>query len=315
MPDYQKSLSLINGAVSDIIIGKEHVIELLQIALLSRGHVLLEDVPGTGKTTLAKSFSQAMDGTYKRIQFTPDLMPADVTGFYFFNQQTHAFELREGPVMANILLADEVNRATPRTQSALLEVMEEKQVTIDGTTLKLPAPFMVIATQNPIESQQGNFPLPEAQLDRFLMTVEMGYPDFANERSILRQYMHQAVKSIKEAVVSLEDVAAMQQEVEQVTLYEPVETYLLRLIQATRESADVETGVSPRGSLALMRAAQARAYMYDRSFATPEDIKELAPSVLSHRLVLTLESAMKKTKRQVLKECLGKVPAPVEERD
>lgn len=300
-------------AVDEVIIGKSHVTEMLQTALLCGGHVLLEDVPGTGKTKLAKSFSRLINGSFRRIQFTPDLMPTDVTGFHYFNQKTAEFELREGPVMTNILLADEINRATPRSQASLLEVMEENQVTIDGSALKLPEPFMVMATQNPVESRQGNFPLPEAQLDRFLLTVKMGYPAFEEERKMIQTYKHEREKEITAPVSTIDQIKKMKKEVEQVSVNEPTETYILQLVEATRMSPDVTAGVSPRGTLALMKAGQALAYIRGKTFVSPEEIKSLAPNVLSHRLVLTLEGSMKKTKISVIEQVLHDIPVPVEE--
>lgn len=309
---YSDKINQMRESISTVIVGKNHVVDLIVVALLSRGHVLLDDVPGTGKTVMAKAFSSIINGSFKRIQFTPDLMPSDVIGFHLFNQKVSEFELRVGPVMTNLLLADEINRATPRTQSSLLEVMEEKQVTIDGETLKLPEPFIVIATQNPIESQQGNFQLPEAQLDRFLLTLQMGYPTYEQEQEMIDLYKHQSKKETLEAVVTPEDIIDMQLEVEKVKVEDDVEKYLLDIVWATRESAETSIGVSPRGTLAFMRAAQAKAFIEGRSYVTPEDIKLLAPSVLAHRLVLTLESDMKNTKKEVIGKILASIEVPVE---
>ncbi|WP_449539821.1 AAA family ATPase [Ferdinandcohnia sp. Marseille-Q9671] len=298
--------------IGKVIIGKDHVIELVLNSLINKGHILLESVPGTGKTMLAKSFAKSISGTFKRIQFTPDVLPSDITGIQFFSPKEQEFQLRPGPVMTNILLADEINRATPRTQSSLLEVMEERQVTIDGETLRLPRPFIVIATQNPIESQQGTFPLPEAQMDRFFVQIDLGYPSFEEEKQIMRAYrQNNPIEDIVE-VLSKEEIEAMQEEVQQVSLSGDVEDYLLKLVHATREHADVEVGVSPRGALALMRAAQGKAYLEDRMFVTPEDIKFMAPYVIAHRLVLTMEGSLKKTNRQIVQELLATVTVPVE---
>lgn len=312
MVKQQEMLEKIKGAVSTVLVGKEEVTELVTIALLSKGHVLLEDVPGTGKTMLTKTLAKSIDGKFRRVQFTPDVLPSDVTGIQFFNPKEQVFELRPGPVMTNILLADEINRATPRTQSSLLEVMEEGQVTIDGETLPLPSPFIVIATQNPVESQQGTFALPEAQMDRFLMQIKVGYPTLQQEQEMLKMYKEKEPIEDLGAIVSLEDITQMQQEIRKVQLAEPVETYLLKIIRATRESESVELGVSPRGTLALMHSAQARAYIQGRDYVMPEDIKALAPHVLCHRLVLTMETSMKRTKDEVFKDILNSIEVPVE---
>ncbi|MCH1623982.1 AAA family ATPase [Ferdinandcohnia quinoae] len=305
-------ISKLKENISQVIIGKNEVVELVLNSLINNGHILLESVPGTGKTMLAKSFAKSISGSFKRIQFTPDVLPSDVTGIQFFNPKEQEFQLRPGPVMTNILLADEINRATPRTQSSLLEVMEERQVTIDGETLKLPSPFIVIATQNPIESQQGTFPLPEAQMDRFFVQIDLGYPSFAEEKQIMQTYrQNNPIEELGE-VLSKEDIEYMQREVQQVKLSDDVEDYLLRVIHATREHSDVEIGASPRGTLALMKAAQGRAYLDGRLYVTPEDIKYMAPFVIAHRLVLTMEGSLKKTNRQIIQELLSSVSVPVE---
>ncbi|MBD8068509.1 AAA family ATPase [Bacillus sp. PS06] len=298
--------------IGQVLIGKESVIELVLNALINKGHILLESVPGTGKTMLAKSFAASISATFKRIQFTPDVLPSDVTGIQFFNPKEQDFQLRPGPVMTNILLADEINRATPRTQSSLLEVMEERQVTIDGETLKLPSPFIVIATQNPIESQQGTFPLPEAQMDRFFVQLDLGYPSFEEEKEMMKTHRTgNPIENIS-AVFTKEQIEQMQKDVQDVKISVDVEDYLVRLVQATRKSQDVEVGVSPRGTLALMKAVQGRAYILGRDYVTPEDIKYMAPFVLPHRLVLTMEGSLKKTNKQVIKEILSTVSVPVE---
>ncbi|MDQ0254009.1 MoxR-like ATPase [Evansella vedderi] len=312
MEKQQEMLEKIKGSISTVLVGKEEVTELVMIALLSRGHVLLEDVPGTGKTMLTKTLAKSIDGKFRRVQFTPDVLPSDVTGIQFFNPKEQSFELRPGPVMTNILLADEINRATPRTQSSLLEVMEEGQVTIDGETLALPTPFIVIATQNPVESQQGTFALPEAQMDRFLMQIKVGYPTMQEEQQMLKMYKEQEPLENLSAIVTLDEIKEMQQEIRKIQLSEPVESYLLKIIRATRESESVELGVSPRGTLALMHAAQARAYLQGRDYVIPEDIKALAPHVLCHRLVLTMESSMRRTKEDVFNDILKTIEVPVE---
>lgn len=298
--------------MSKVIIGKDEVVELLFISLLNKGHVLLESVPGTGKTMLAKSFAKTMDASFKRIQFTPDVLPSDVTGIQFFNPKEQNFELRPGPIMTNILLADEINRATPRTQSSLLEVMEERQVTIDGETLSIPGPFMVLATQNPIESQQGTFPLPEAQMDRFFIQIDLGYPTKEEEKEIMNKYrLGEPIKQMT-SFFTKEEVMELQEQVKQVKVSPVVEDYILEIVQMTRNHEEIELGVSPRGTLALMRAAQGAAFVSGREYVTPEDVKKMAPYVLSHRLVLTMEGSLKKTNKQVVTEVLARVVVPVE---
>jgi MoxR-like ATPase len=304
-------VKLVKNAIAGVLTGKDELVELTMIALVNKGHLLLEDVPGTGKTVLAKSLARLIGGDFKRIQFTPDILPADITGIQFFHPKHQEFEMRPGPVMTNILLADEINRATPRAQSSLLEVMEERQVTIDGETLKLPSPFLVIATQNPIESH-GTFPLPEAQLDRFFMKLPSGYPDFAQEKEMLHMYRVQNPQELLEPVFSLEDILQMQEEVQHIFVSDEIENYLLSIVHTTRQHEFIENGVSPRGTLAFMKASQGAAYVNGRTFVTPDDIQLVAPYVLSHRLVLTMEGTMRKTKEQVLKEILESIDVPVE---
>lgn len=307
-----KQVQHLKQEMSKVIIGKDEVIELLFISLLNKGHVLLESVPGTGKTMLAKSFAKTMDASFKRIQFTPDVLPSDVTGIQFFNPKEQNFELRPGPIMTNILLADEINRATPRTQSSLLEVMEERQVTIDGETLSIPGPFMVLATQNPIESQQGTFPLPEAQMDRFFIQIDLGYPTKEEEKEIMNKYrLGEPIKQMT-SFFTKEEVMELQEQVKQVKVSPVVEDYILEIVQMTRNHEEIELGVSPRGTLALMRAAQGAAFVNGREYVTPEDVKKMAPYVLSHRLVLTMEGSLKKTNKQVVTEVLARVVVPVE---
>lgn len=308
----QEKVKRLKDAIGTVLVGKEKMTELVLIAILARGHILLEDVPGTGKTMLAKSIAKCLEAKFRRVQFTPDVLPSDVTGIQFFNPKDQEFQLRPGPVMTNILLADEINRATPRTQSSLLEVMEERQVTIDGETLPLPKPFIVIATQNPIDSQQGTFTLPEAQMDRFLLQINVGYPTLAEERQMLSMYREVEPIDSLDVILTLEEIAEMQSELKKVAISADVENYMLKIITTTRQSEFVEVGVSPRGTLGLMRAIQARAYIHGRDYCSPEDVKEMAPYVLSHRLVLSIEGSMRKTKQDVLDEIVKKVEVPVE---
>lgn len=296
--------------LNEVYLGKEDVVRLCCTALLAEGHILLEDVPGTGKTLLAKTIAASFDGVFSRIQFTADLLPSDVIGADYFNMQTQTFDHRQGPIFANIVLIDEINRAVPRTQSALLEAMEERQVSIGGETYPMPKPFFVIATQNPIESA-GTFPLPDAQLDRFLISIPVGYPDVAEERELLLQVMRQTRKTV-EAVATLDELRRAQEEVKQVSIQDDVLDYLLGLVHATREHASVEVGVSPRGAIALMRASQSYAYLNNRLYVIPEDVKAVAPYVLSHRLTLTLEGGIKSTKPDIIRYILDTVSVPVE---
>jgi MoxR-like ATPase len=298
-------------SIGKVIIGKDEIIELLMVALLSKGHVLLEDVPGTGKTMLSKSLAKSINGDFRRVQFTPDVLPSDITGIQYLNPKTKEFELKPGPVMTNLLLADEINRATPRTQASLLEVMEERQVTIDGETLKLPSPFLVVATQNPIESS-GTFPLPEAQMDRFLIRIKVGYPTAQDEREMMRRYRKAEPLDELQAVFTIEDIQEMHGLVKEVTISEDVEDYMLDIIRETRESVNVEVGVSPRGTLALMRAVQSYALIQGRNYVTPKDVKIVCPYVLSHRIVLSLEGELRKTSNQIVEEILTKIEVPVE---
>ncbi|WP_214780139.1 MoxR family ATPase [Exiguobacterium sp. s22] len=296
--------------LNEVYLGKEDVVRLCCTALLAEGHILLEDVPGTGKTLLAKTIAASFDGAFSRIQFTADLLPSDVIGADYFNMQTQTFDHRRGPIFANIVLIDEINRAVPRTQSALLEAMEERQVSIGGETYPMPKPFFVIATQNPIESA-GTFPLPDAQLDRFLISIPVGYPDVAEERELLLQVMRQTRKTV-DAVATLDELRHAQEEVKQVSIQDDVLDYLLGLVHATREHASVEVGVSPRGAIALMRASQSYAYLNDRLYVIPEDVKAVAPYVLAHRLTLTLEGGIKSTKQDIIRYILDTVSVPVE---
>lgn len=299
--------------VAQVVVGKQNVVELMLVALLCEGHVLLEDVPGVGKTTLAKALSQSIDASFARIQFTPDLLPSDVTGSSLFNQKSQGFEFRPGPIFHQIVLADEINRATPRTQSSLLEAMQEKQVTTDGVSRPLPAPFMTIATQNPIELE-GTFPLPEAQLDRFLLQIDMGYPDFDQEDEILIRYQKQDPMTQIKPVVTGTQVVEMIAQVRNVLINEDIRHYLLKIIRATREHEYAELGVSPRGSLALYRASQALAALRGRNYVIPSDVQHLAPALLTHRIHLSAQTRLRgRTPAQIVAEIADSVPVPVVE--
>jgi MoxR-like ATPase len=275
----------IAGEIEKVIVGKRASVELVVIGLLSNGHVLIEDIPGVGKTMLAKSLAAALGAKYRRVQFTPDLLPADITGTSIFSQQTGQFTFREGPVFTNVLLADEINRATPKTQSSLLECMEEFQVTVEGVARVIQRPFCVIATENPIE-YRGTYPLPEAQLDRFLMRIRMGYPSAQEELTVLERHAKGHPLRVVQPVVTREEVLQMQENVKDVHLDESLKSYLVELVTATRQHPRLSLGASPRASLGLMRTAQARAALDGRDYVLPDDIKELAPAVLCHRLVL-----------------------------
>jgi MoxR-like ATPase len=270
--------------LGQVIVGKADAIQLVMVALLAGGHTLLEDVPGVGKTLLAKSLARSIDGKFMRIQCTPDLMPTDVTGTNIWNPRIGEFEFMPGPVFANVLLADEVNRATPRTQSALLEVMEEHQVTVDGISRKVPDPFFVIATQNPVE-YQGTFPLPEAQMDRFMLSLSLGYPTESEELQMLQRLQGQVRNAELQPCITLDEIRELQRLTATVTIAPPLQQYILHLVRATREDEAVTLGASPRGAVALFRAVQAIAFLDDRTYAIPDDVKYLAPHVLAHRII------------------------------
>ena len=296
--------------VEQVIIGKRNAVELVLVALLCRGHVLLEDVPGTGKTVLAKSIARSLGGSFKRIQFTPDLLPSDVTGVAIFNQQNREFEFRQGPVFAQIVLADEINRATPKTQSALLEAMEERQITVDGITYGLPAPFIVLATQNPIE-YEGTFPLPEAQLDRFLLRLHLGYPDRLDEIAILRRQRQAHPLDALAIVAEIDELLTLQAAIKEVYVDELIEEYIVALVTATRHHEDVYLGASARGSLALYRTAQAWAAIRGQSFVTPDDVKIMAGPVLGHRMLVSPAARIHNvTAGAVIEAILNAVPVP-----
>ncbi len=298
--------------VENVIIGKREQIELLLVAMLCQGHVLLEDVPGTGKTMLARSIAISLGLEFKRLQCTPDLLPSDITGVSVFIQHESRFEFRAGPLFVNILLADEINRATPRTQSALLEAMQERQVTADGVTRPLPRPFLVLATQNPIEFE-GTFPLPEAQIDRFLMRLAVGYPTQSEEGQILRSQRRAHPIESLQPVVEGRQLLALSQQVSEIHVDESLEDYILRLIQATRSHPDLALGASPRGSLALYKTSQALAALQGRDYVLPDDVKKLAPLTLAHRLILKPASQLRgRTPRSILTEILEKTDLPLE---
>lgn len=299
--------------VEKVILGKHTKVELLMVALLCQGHILIEDVPGTGKTMLARAAATSMGLRFKRLQCTPDLLPNDITGVEIYNQKDNSFEFQPGPVFVNILLADEINRATPRTQAALLEAMQEQQVTTGGVTRKLPSPFLVLATQNPIE-YEGTFPLPEAQLDRFLMRISLGYPEQDDEIAILRNQRKRHPIEIIEQVVEGEGLLTLHDAVTDVHVDETVETYILTIVRATRSHNDIALGASPRGSLALYKMAQAWAALRGRDYVLPDDVKFLAPLALSHRLILKPESQLRgRTPEGLIAEILERAEIKLDE--
>ncbi len=299
--------------IARVMVGKDQVVELLLTALFCEGHVLLEDVPGIGKTTLAKSLAKSLGCSFQRIQFTPDLLPSDITGVNVFNQKTSEFEYRPGPLIAQVVLADEINRAGPRTQSALLEAMEERQVTVDGVTRPLPRPFLVLATQNPIELE-GTFPLPEAQVDRFFMRLAIGYPEENEERAVLRRFRESNPLDDLKPVVDADEILELQKAVRQVFVHPAVEEYIVRLTRATRQHTAIQLGASPRGSLALYHAAQAWAAIRGRHFVLPDDVKQLIRPVLGHRIITTSQARVRgRVVFDILHEISDQTPVPVEE--
>jgi len=310
----QKVAELLLGNVGHVIVGRKATVELMVIALLCEGHVLLEDVPGVGKTMLAKSLARSLDCSFSRIQFTPDLLPSDITGVSVYSQKSSDFEYRPGPVMSQVVLADEINRASPRTQSALLEAMQERQVTVDGVTRLLPRPFLVLATQNPIELE-GTFPLPEAQVDRFLMRLEMGYPDVAEERDILRRFRTADPLEGLQPVVSAAELAGVIPFCRRVFVHEVVEQYVVAVARASRADENFSLGVSPRGTLALYRASQALAAVRGRNYVTPDDVQYLALPVLAHRLIPSAQTRLRgRPVKTLFIDLMAQVPVPVEER-
>ncbi len=310
MMDLQDFGQRLTTNLEKVIIGKKNALDLVVIGLLSQGHILIEDVPGVGKTVLARSLAKSVDSKFSRIQFTPDMLPSDVTGVSIYSQETKKFEFRPGPLLGQIVLADEINRATPKTQAALLEAMEEKQVTVDGITHQLPQPFMVLATQNPIE-YEGTFPLPEAQLDRFLLHLQIGYPGFLDEIRILEKQREQHPIENLQSVVSNEEILDAINAVKQIYVSDAVKRYIVELTSQTRKSGDVHLGASPRGSLALFRTGQARAALRGRDHVLPDDIKALAVPVLGHRIILGPAARMRElTADQIVKELTHGVPVP-----
>lgn len=302
----------IRANINKVIIGKTEVIDLMLTALLSNGHILLEDVPGTGKTMLAKSLSRSIDAGFKRIQFTPDLLPSDITGLNYYNQKQSEFTFRSGPVFTNILLADEINRATPRTQSSLLECMEERQITIDGETRHLDQPFLVIATQNPVETS-GTFPLPEAQLDRFLMQVHMGYPTKEEELNILSRFIDENPLENLQPVCSKEELRRMQEMIKFIYVHPSLMEYMISIVNKTRGMDHVVLGVSPRGTLALLRASQAYAAINGLSYVTPDMIKHLAPYTLAHRIILRTSLQRTASSLEIIETVLADTTVPTED--
>lgn len=303
----------INGNVGKVIIGKKTQIDKIIVAFICSGHVLLEDIPGLGKTKLSKALAKSLNLSFKRIQFTPDLLPSDLTGIYFYNQKSGEFEFRKGPLLSQFVLADEINRATPRTQSALLECMEERQITVEGETIKLSKPFFVMATQNPVE-QFGTFPLPEAQLDRFFIRLSLGYPEFMEEKNILDRFMEEDPLEELSEVVSFEEVAYVQSNFTKVHVSEEIKNYIIELVNATRKHKKIELGASPRASLNLLKGSQALAAISGRDYVIPEDIKEMSIPILSHRIILKndIQGSLSKAD-EIITDILNTVHTPLEQ--
>jgi MoxR-like ATPase len=298
--------------IQKVIVGKDEIIDLTLIAMLCEGHLLLEDVPGTGKTTLAKTMARSLGCSFQRIQFTPDLLPSDVTGIYYYNQKVQEFEFRPGPIFSQVLLADEINRATPRTQSALLEAMQERQSTVDVATHQLPRPFLVLATQNPIELE-GTFPLPEAQLDRFLMKIALGYPTREDENRILLRFERVDPLDELESVVDPATIIEMQTQVREIRVEASVRNYIVNVCRATRNHSEIELGASPRATMALYRTCQALAAIRGREYVLPDDVKTMAPFVLTHRLIIAAQTRLRgRQPEDIIRDVVGTVAVPVE---
>jgi len=299
--------------IQKVIVGKDDVIDLTLVAVLCEGHVLVEDVPGIGKTTLARALAASLGCTFRRIQFTPDLLPSDVTGLNWFNQKEQTFQFRPGPVMSQVVLADEINRATPRTQSAMLEAMQERQVTVDGVTRPLPRPFLLMATQNPVELE-GTFPLPEAQVDRFLLRVIIGYPSEAEENAILERFRMSDPLPDLEAVTTPEEIISLQEQRRQIRVEDSIRGYIVQIARATRDHGEIELGASPRATLALYQASQAWAGIRGRDYVLPDDVKAMAPHVLTHRLMISPQAQLRgRRPEEVVSGVVDTVPVPVEE--
>ncbi|MGF7056698.1 AAA family ATPase [Brassicibacter mesophilus] len=310
-----KSIDVLIHNMSKAIIGKENVTKKIIICVLCNGHILLEDVPGVGKTTMVYSLAKSLDMSFNRIQFTPDLLPSDVTGISIYNQKNGEFEFKSGPIFNNIILADEINRTSPKTQSSLLEAMQEGKVTVDGNTYLLPRPFIVLATQNPIE-YEGTFPLPEAQLDRFMMRLSIGYPDRMSEKMIIRRYKGENLLNYIKSVLTVEDILEMQEEIENIYVDESIENYIIDIITRTRGDENIALGVSPRGSISLYKAAKGLAYINNRKYVIPDDVKEMTIPVLSHRIIMKAESRIRAVDEvSVLNNILARAPVPMVKRD
>ena len=310
MQNIEKVQKIIDN-VEEVILGKNRVIKLALAAMMAEGHILFEDVPGVGKTILVRSLSRSIGCSFKRVQFTPDLLPSDITGVSIYNQKNNEFEFREGPILSQVVLADEINRATPRTQSALLESMAEKQITVEGISRRLADPFIVMATQNPIE-YDGTFPLPEAQLDRFLVRLEIGYPKAGDEQQILENLQLEHPVEKLEAVMTDQEFIELQNDVKKVHVDQKLRKYIVELVNQSRKHSDLELGASPRGSIALMKMAQAWAVVNERDYIIPDDIKEIAPSVLAHRLIIKSKSRLRGAdKEKIIKEIVNKTEVPI----